>query len=103
MERFDLSYEIPDDAENRSLVVEQLSLDPVPFEDRWNTLHPNAGFREIRMKFDPQSTRPAGIPGWFIARSHRFTTHKHWKYGALFQDNRTQARHLALLESSMAT
>ncbi|MCZ6651887.1 MAG: leucine-rich repeat domain-containing protein [Planctomycetota bacterium] len=100
MERFDLSYEIPDDPEDRSLVVERLSLDPAPFEEQWNTMHPDAGFREIRMKFDPQSTRPAGIPGWFIARSHRFTTHTHWKYGALFRDNRKQPRHLALLESS---
>ncbi len=100
MERFDLSYEIPDDPDDRSLVVERLSHDPAKFEDRWNTMHPDTGAREIRMKFDPQSTRPAGIPGWFIARSHRFTTHTHWKYGALFQDDRKQPRHLALLESS---
>ena len=100
MERFDLSYRIPDDPENKSIVVERLSSDPIPFEDLWNTMHPDKGFREIRMKFDPQSTRPAGIPGWFIARSHRFTTHTHWRYGALFQDDRNQRRHLALLESS---
>ena len=98
MERFDLSYRIPKDRDNKSLVVERLSLDPAEYEDQWSTLHPDEGFHEIRMKFDPQSTRPAGIPGWFIARSHRFTTHTHWKYGALFQDD--GGRHLALLESS---
>jgi internalin A len=102
MEHFDLSYEIPDDPEDRSLVVERLALDPAPYEEDWDSLSPESGCREIRMKFDPQSTRPAGIPGWFIARSHRFTTHTHWKYGALFQDDRKegQRRHLALLHSS---
>jgi internalin A len=102
MEHFDLSYEIPDDPEDRSLVVERLTLDPAPYEEEWDTLSPESGCREIRMKFDPQSTRPAGIPGWFIARSHRFTTHTHWKYGAPFQDDRNegQRRHLVLLHSS---
>ena len=102
MEKFDLSYRIPDDAQNRSLVVERLSLDPAPYEELWDGIHQEDGCREIRMKFDPQSTRPAGIPTWFIARSHRFTTDTHWKYGALFQDDRTEGkrRHLALLNSS---
>ena len=102
MEHFDLSYGIPDDPEDRSLVAERLALDPAPYEEQWDSMSPESGCREIRMKFDPQSTRPAGIPGWFIARSHRFTTHTHWKYGALFQDDRRegQRRHLALLHSS---
>jgi len=102
MEHFDLSYEIPDDPLDRSLVVERLALDPAPYEQQWDSLSPESGYREIRMKFDPNSTRPAGIPGWFIARSHRFTTHTHWKYGALFQDDRREGRrrHLALLLSS---
>ena len=29
------------------------------------------------------NTMPPGIPTWFIARSHRFTTNTHWRTGAL--------------------
>ena len=96
MERFDLSYRIPDDPENKSLVVERLSLDPPPdYEKRWDAILETEGCKEISMKFDLQITRPAGIPTWFIARSHRFTTNTHWRYGALFTDP-PDARHLAL-------
>ncbi|MCH8043954.1 MAG: leucine-rich repeat domain-containing protein [Planctomycetes bacterium] len=98
MERFDLSYRIPNDEKNRSLVVERLSYDPPAYEDRWNAKRDEAGCREIRMKFDPQSTRPAGIPTWFIARTHRFTTRTHWRFGALFKDR--AGGHLALIEAS---
>ena len=95
MERFDLSYRIPDDRENKSLVVERLSLDPPEYEKRWNAILETDGCKEISMKFDLQIARPAGIPTWFIARSHRFTTDTHWRYGALFSDP-PDRRHLAL-------
>ena len=101
MERFDLSYRIPDDPEDRSLVVERLSYDAAEYEERWNALAEKRDCREIRMKIDPQSTRPAGIPTWFIARSHRFTTNTHWRFGALFQD-KPHCRHLGLVEAPSA-
>ena len=31
----------------------------------------------------PSTTVPPGIPTWFIARSHRFATHTHWRTGAI--------------------
>ena len=99
MEKFDLSYRIPEDPDNISLVVERLDYDPPDYEDRWDAKRGEAGCREISMKFDPQSTRPAGIPTWFIARTHRFTTSTHWRFGALFQD-RPDGRHLALVKAS---
>jgi GTPase SAR1 family protein len=98
MERFDLSYRIPDDPENRSLVVERLNLDPPDYEAEWDAMLRRRGCKEIAMKFDLGSTRPAGIPTWFIARSHRFTKHTHWRYGALLTDAPHQ-RHLALVYS----
>jgi len=49
------------------------------------------------MKFSLNSV-PAGIPTWFIARSHRFTTHTHWRMGALFADGEEE-RHLGLIET----
>ena len=102
MEKFDLSYRIPDDQDNRSLVVERLSQDS-PESDKfknWNELRPGKnGSKEISMRFDLQTSRPAGIPSWFIARSHRFTLGTHWRYGALFGDNRVNPKNLALVEA----
>jgi internalin A len=96
MERFDLSYRT---LENReiSLVVERLPLDPPDYHKKWKAIQNTEGCKEISMKFSLNSM-PAGIPTWFIARSHRFTTHTHWRMGALFTDNNQQS-HLALIEA----
>ncbi len=96
MERFDLSYRT---LENReiSLVVERLPLDAPDYEQRWNEIKNKKGCKEISMKFELSSV-PAGIPTWFIARSHRFTTHTHWRMGALFTDSKEE-RHLGLIEA----
>jgi GTPase SAR1 family protein len=96
MERFDLSYRT---LENReiSLVVERLPLDAPDYEQRWNEIKNKKGCKEISMKFELSSV-PAGIPTWFIARSHRFTTHTHWRMGALFADSQ-ERRHLGLVEA----
>jgi small GTP-binding protein len=96
MERFDLSYRT---LENReiSLVVECLPLDPPDYQKRWGAIRKTEGFKEISMKFSLNSV-PAGIPTWFIARSHRFTTHTHWRMGALFADGE-EKQHLGLIET----
>ncbi len=44
------------------------------------------------------NTIPAGIPTWFIARSHRFSTGIHWRNGALLADS-NPAKHLALVQA----
>ena len=49
------------------------------------------------MRFYLDTALPAGIPTWFIARSHRFSTRVHWRYGALFSD--TSNKHLALVRA----
>ena len=94
MEQFDLSYRT---LENRevSLVVERLSFDPPDYAPQWDAIRETEPCREISMRFK-LNTIPAGIPTWFIARSHRFTTHTHWRTGALFADHREEPRHLAL-------
>lgn len=98
MERFDLSYRIPEDPEAKSLVVELLSLNPPDFEESWNAKLQEELCKEVSVKYDLQSTRPAGIPAWFIARSHRFTLDIHWHFGALLADL-PDRRHLALVHS----
>jgi internalin A len=97
MEKFDLSYRIPEDKHDRSLVVERLSYDEVSYYDHWEAIRAHHPGKEISMKFRLDSTMPAGIPTWFIARSHRFTTHTHWRYGGLFVDG--DGQHLALVRA----
>jgi len=96
MERFDLSYRT---LENReiSLVVERLPLDPPDYAPQWDAIRETEPCREISMKFK-FNTIPAGIPTWFIARSHRFTTHIHWRNGALFAYD-PERKYLALAQA----
>jgi small GTP-binding protein len=92
MERFDLSYRTLEDRD-KSLVVERLPFDPPKYEQRWNEIKGTGNCNEISMKFK-LNTIPAGIPTWFIARQHRFTTRTHWRNGALFVYSPEQ-QHLA--------
>jgi internalin A len=84
MEKFDLSYRIPDQNE-RSLVVECLPLELPNYREIWKIKSESIHNREISIKF-VLNTMPPGIPTWFIARSHRFTTGIHWRGGAVFND-----------------
>ncbi len=95
MERFDLSYRT---LENRdiSLVVERLPLDAPNYEQKWQQIKQTDNCKEISMKFQ-LDTIPAGIPTWFIARQHRFTTGIHWRNGVLFADS--EQKHLALVQA----
>ena len=81
MEKFDLSYKTLDNKEV-SLVVNRLTWQPPGYEDRWNGLQTADS---VSMRFE-LATIPAGVPGWFIARAHRFSTGLHWRTGALFSD-----------------
>ena len=96
MEKFDLSYRTLDNREI-SLVVERLPLDPPDYESKWNSIIQTEPCNEISMRYELSSLQ-AGLPTWFIARSHRFTTHTHWRLGALFADD-AKEQHLALIEA----
>ncbi len=97
MERFDLSYRTLENKEI-SLVVERLPLDQPSYEEIWNAPKAAEDCNEIAMKFE-LNTIPAGIPTWFIARSHRFTTRTHWRSGAVFAYEH-ERKHVALVEAS---
>jgi small GTP-binding protein len=92
MERFDLSYRTLEDTDI-SLVVERLPFEPPKYEQKWNQIKETGDCNEISMTFK-LNTIPAGIPTWFIARQHRFTTRTHWRNGALFAYSPEQ-KHLA--------
>lgn len=86
MEQFDLAYRLDsDESDDICLVVEKLSENPVPLPAQWAEAA-ETGASEIRLVFDFSDflSLQAGIPTWFIAREHRFTTGTHWKTGALF-------------------
>jgi len=98
MERFDLSYQTTQAGEDISIVVERLSLDPPKNKDEeWAKGHAAPDPKQVALKFQFGSTIPAGLPTWFIARSHRFTTRTHWRLGAVFADQKRE--HRALVQS----
>ena len=102
MEQFDLSYKIPEDPDNKSLVVERLDYEPPDFTALWKQKLQESNCKEISMKFQ-LSEILAGIPTWFIARQHRFTQNLHCRTGVLFGDNRVNPKHIGLLRVSRDT
>ncbi|AVH54542.1 COR domain-containing protein [Streptomyces dengpaensis] len=91
MERFDLSYRTTD--RHSSLVVELLPWEPPAYAREWESAR-RRHRRLIRLRYR-LNTVPPGIPTWFIAREHRFTTGLHWRSGALLRDH--DATHLGLV------
>lgn len=97
MERYDLAYRITDPARTAiAIVVDRLSHTPPDYGALWAEPLTQPGNSEIRVRYD-FATMPPGIPTWFIAREHRFTTDTHWRSGALLRDR--GGEHLALLNA----
>lgn len=98
MEQFDLSYRTLEDQEI-SLVVEHLPLDEADYHGRWQAAEEQPGATTIRLKYQ-LAIIPPGIPTWFIARTHRFTTHTHWRSGALFaKDHDSERQQVGLVRT----
>ena len=99
MERFDLAY--PIDAPEHdavALVVERLSTGrPQRLPDAWDDVLDLPGASELRLTYRLDS-RQAGVPSWFIAREHRFTTDTAWSRGVLLQYRSGPGQAWALLE-----
>jgi hypothetical protein len=95
MDKYDLSYRVDSEGgEAVSLIVERLSWNPPSYEQAWqDSVKPN-GTSEIKVLYQLNTT-PPGIPTWFIARSHRFTTRTHWRTGAVLRH--TDGLHTALV------
>ncbi|MBR7836022.1 hypothetical protein KDL01_22290 [Actinospica durhamensis] len=88
MERFDLAYRIGDaeTSDMVALIVERLDEARPPAADvMWAQAGQEPDFRELGIAYQLKS-RQAGIPTWFIAREHRYTTGVHWAHGALLHD-----------------
>jgi small GTP-binding protein len=88
MEAFDLAYRVgnADDSADVALIVDRLPDAAPPDAGRlWDQARGTPGTREISITYKLAS-RQAGIPTWFIAREHRYTTGLHWRYGVLLHD-----------------
>ncbi|MEM6251278.1 MAG: COR domain-containing protein, partial [Cyanobacteria bacterium P01_D01_bin.156] len=99
MERFDLSYRIPDDVGDlgdMSLVVERLPYEEPNCDELWEAINQQPNCKEISMRFQLSEILP-GIPTWFIARQHRFSLNLHWRTGALFTYG-PEKKHLGLVK-----
>ena len=100
MDTFDVSYRV-DDADIAAIVVERLPWDPPAYHEAWARLAP-PNSRQIRLRYTIDGVIPPGIPTWFIARSHRFSTQQFrpWRTGALRQHH--DGRHLGLIHVDTA-
>jgi internalin A len=97
MDKYEISFRVDGGATGVvSLVVERLPWNPPPFEEEWERLARIPGNQEIRVRYQ-LNTMPPGIPTWFIARSHRFTTSTHWRTGAFLAH--PDGAHKALLRA----
>jgi hypothetical protein len=102
MERFDLSYSILDERgagpdQVLSLVVKLLPEAEPDYQSKWEEFRARPGCQELSMRFEFATSMPAGIPTWFIAREHRFTTGLHWRRGVLLADQ--DREHYGLVEA----
>ncbi|MDB5329542.1 MAG: Leucine Rich Repeat (LRR)-containing protein [Phycisphaerales bacterium] len=95
MNRFDLAYEIPDDPQDRCVVVEKLPQNSAPFDPVWESV---ADRPQVRLRYKLAELHP-GIPSWFIARNHRFTQNLHWLRGVLFGQPRIAPTSIALVQA----
>jgi hypothetical protein len=97
MDKYDLSYKVDGSRSgDLSLVVERLPWNAPPYQERWDHSVPDEREHEIRVNYQLNTT-PPGIPTWFIARSHRFSTGTHWRTGALLAHS--DGRHRALIRT----
>ncbi|GHJ43519.1 hypothetical protein Cs7R123_08610 [Catellatospora sp. TT07R-123] len=80
MDHFDVSYRIRDSHDGaKGIVVSWLPQAPPDLSEVW----PSEG-NEIRLVYQ-LPVLPPGIPGWFLARSHRFATEFRWRTGAVLR------------------
>ncbi|MFI6485715.1 leucine-rich repeat domain-containing protein [Nonomuraea sp. NPDC050663] len=85
MERFDLAYRLDAPGhDDVALVVERLPAGAPVLPPEWEQLASTPGVAEVNLTYRLPS-RQAGIPTWFIAREHRYTTGVAWQRGVLLR------------------
>jgi internalin A len=96
MDRFDVSYRIRDSHDDAlAVVVSWLPAEAPDYSDTWAS-DVNSNDHEIRVVYQ-LPMMPPGIPGWFLARSHRFATDLRWRSGAVVRH--PDGLHVGLIRS----
>lgn len=86
MDKYDVSYRVTDsESDAVAIVVERLPWNPPDYTELWDSVMAKSGSSQVRVRYGLSGHVPPGIPTWFIARSHRFTTNTHWRTGALLR------------------
>ncbi|WP_283137210.1 COR domain-containing protein [Rhizohabitans arisaemae] len=85
MERFDLAYRIDAPGhEDVALLVERLPAGTPALPAEWEEILRAEGATQVDLTYR-LSSRQAGVPSWFIAREHRYTTGIAWARGVLLR------------------
>jgi GTPase SAR1 family protein len=99
MDHFDLAYPVDDD-HGRHIVVELSAEDrPAEVAPRWREWTGEEKHEKVALHYKFPIAIPPGLPTWFTARAHRYTTPaQHWRRGALLTDGVGNA---ALIETEL--
>jgi internalin A len=99
MECFDLAYRLDSPGHaDVALVVDKLpGTAPASWPPRWQQILDDPDMHQVSLTYKLGS-RQAGIPSWFIAREHRFTTGTAWARGVLLTHRGQPDPAWALLE-----
>ena len=99
MQRYDVCY-LVDEADGGALAiaVSRLPQSPPDYASAWGKPLQRPGCREIQVRYR-LPVLPPGIPAWFLARSHRFSTGLQWRYGTLL--SHPDAEHTALIAADV--
>ena len=76
-------------------------MEPTKLQQYWNSLSGRADTAEMRMRYRLGTALPPGIPTWFIALEHRFTTGIAWRTGALLRHD--DGQHIGLVTAKPRT
>ncbi|WP_321473721.1 leucine-rich repeat domain-containing protein [uncultured Paludibaculum sp.] len=92
MEHFDLAYRVGDHS-GRRIVVELSPVDrPAAVLPRWSEWVANSAFPKVALHYKFPIAIPPGLPTWFTARAHSYTTPEHhWRGGAFLCDGNGNA------------
>jgi internalin A len=94
MEKFDVSYRIPD--EDKSLVAQLVPYEepPLPWRHYSDVLD---GRRSLSMVCQMTEAAP-GLIAWLTVRNHRFSTGRHWRRGVFLEHREHAAEALFTLD-----
>lgn len=97
MDKYEISFRVEGGPGGAvSMVVERLPWNPPALDGIWDDAPDEDGTSRIKVVYQLNTT-PPGIPTWFIARFHRYSTNTHWRTGAVLRS--ADGKHTAMLRA----